>query len=87
MGAERATGEGAAVGAGAWRRVWARHRGKLVGATTGFLVAMAIMAFGLWWTLFIALAVAVGYTIGQYVDGDSDGVLAWLDRLLPPGRR
>lgn len=87
MGDERAAGEGAAVGAGEWRRVWARHRGKLVGATTGFLVAMAIMAFGLWWTLFIALAVAVGYTIGQYVDGDSDGVLAWLDRLLPPGRR
>ncbi len=72
---------------GQWLQLWLRHRGKIVGAVLGFVIAVAIKKWGILWTLFIALAVVVGYTVGRYVDGDQEGLLAWIDRLLPPGRR
>ena len=72
---------------GQWLQIWLRHRGKIVGAVLGFVIAVAIKKWGILWTLFIALAVVVGYTVGRYVDGDQEGLLAWIDRLLPPGRR
>ncbi len=72
---------------GQWLQFWLRHRGKIVGAVLGFVIAVAIKKWGILWTLFIALAVLVGYTVGRYFDGDQEGLLSWIDRLLPPGRR
>ena len=69
-----------------WSAWLGRHRGKLAGAVIGFLVALAIKEWGILWTLFIALAVTAGYFIGRYLDGDQQGLAAWIDRLLPPGR-
>jgi len=70
-----------------WRAWLLRHRGRLVGAVVGLAVALAIKKWGILWTLFIALAILVGYVVGRYVDGDQEGLAAWIERLLPPGRR
>lgn len=70
-----------------WRGWLRRRRGGLVGAAVGFLVALAIKEWGILWTLFIAFAVGVGYAVGRWTDGDREGLAAWIDRLLPPGRR
>jgi uncharacterized membrane protein len=70
-----------------WLALWQRHRGKILGSALGFAVAVAIKQWGILWTLFVALAVAVGYTVGRYADGEQEGLGVWIDRLLPPGRR
>ena len=58
------------------------HRGKLIGALAGFALGVAIMTWGLLWTLFIALLVLVGYATGRYFDGEQDSVAEWIDRLI-----
>lgn len=69
-----------------WRRYLARHRGKIVGSVAGLVVGLAIMELGILWTLFLALTCSVGYLVGRHVDGDQEGLSAWIERLLPPGR-
>ena len=59
---------------------FARHRGKLVGSALGLVVGLSVMAWGVLWTLFLALLVLVGYTIGRYVDGAEDPVGERLER-------
>jgi len=78
---------GSLVPGGDWRAWLTRNRGKLIGSLIGFFVALAIKKWGILWTLFIGLAVLVGYLVGRYTDGDHGGLAAWFDRLLPPGRR
>ncbi len=70
-----------------WRAWLHRRRGRLAGAVVGFLVALAIKEWGILWTLFLGLAAAVGYLVGRWADGEQEGLAAWIDRLLPPGRR
>jgi hypothetical protein len=52
----------------------------------GLVVGLAIMELGILWTLFLALTCSVGYLVGRHVDGDQEGLSAWIERLLPPGR-
>jgi len=75
------------VSAEDWRRWLIGHRGRIGGSVLGLLIAVAIMAWGILWTLFIGLAILVGFVVGRYVDGDQEGLSEWIDRLLPPGRR
>lgn len=75
------------AGEGDWRRQVARHRGKIVGSVAGLAVGSSILWLGILRTLLLALLVTVGYLVGRLWDGDPDGLVSWIDRLLPPGRR
>jgi uncharacterized membrane protein len=70
-----------------WRQWLSRHRGKILGSAVGFGVGLAVMAWGVLWTLFIGLCVVVGYLVGRFADGEADAMGEWVERFLPPGRR
>jgi hypothetical protein len=64
-----------------------RHRGKVAGVTIGIWVGFGVMQLGVLWTLFISSCVGIGYFIGRRLDDSQEGLLDFLDRVLPPGRR
>ena len=70
-----------------WLRWFLQHRGRVVGAALGLAVALAVMAWGILWTIFIGACVTAGYVVGRFADGDQEGLGEWVERLLPPGRR
>lgn len=61
------------------------HRGSMIGAASGFIVAVLILILGFLKVLFIALFVGVGYYIGKRIHEDKDYIKNLLDRVLPPG--
>lgn len=61
------------------------HRGGINGAFAGFLLAISILIFGFFKTLFVAVFVGVGYYIGKKISDDKDYIKNLLDRILPPG--
>ena len=65
--------------------VYNAHRGGIIGAGTGLLVAVAILLFGFFKVLFIAILAGVGYYIGKRIHEDKDYIKNLLDRVLPPG--
>ena len=62
--------------------VWARHRGKLVGAALGLGFGLLWRWVGFFRALVIALLTGAGYWLGHRYDQDPEGFLAWLERLL-----
>ncbi len=69
-----------------WQRLWARHRGKLLGAAAGFLFGVLLMTVGLFWAIVIAAFTAAGYVLGSRVDEGQEGLAELLDKILQ-GRR
>jgi len=65
--------------------VYTAHRGGVIGAVTGLLLAVAILLFGFFKVLFIAILAGVGYYIGKSIHEDRDYIKNLLDRVLPPG--
>jgi len=63
-----------------------RNRGRIVGLVIGLTVGFGVKWLGLLWTLFISLCAAVGYFVGLRLDENQEGLLEFLDRVLPPGR-
>lgn len=63
-----------------------RHRGKILGIIIGLWAGFGIRFLGLLWTLFISACVFVGYFVGRRLDENQEGLLEFLDRVLPPGR-
>ena len=61
------------------------HKGGLNGGLIGFAVAVAILIFGFWRVLFIAILAGLGYYIGKRMYEDRDYLKNLLDRVLPPG--
>lgn len=61
------------------------HKGGINGAAIGLLIAVAILAFGFFRTLFIAICIGIGYYIGKKLHNDKDYFKNMLDRILPPG--
>lgn len=61
------------------------HRGGILGAFIGFVVAVTILLFGFFTMLFIAVFAGVGYFIGKRIHDDKDYIKNLLDRVLPPG--
>ncbi len=51
---------------------WQEHRGKLLGAGLGFILAVSILLFGFWRIAFIVLCVLAGLWIGVKVDRGED---------------
>ena len=62
-----------------------RNAGTL-GAVGGFIVAILLVKYGLFRTLFILLLTFIGYFIGSKIFRDRDRIKDFLDKLLPPGR-
>jgi uncharacterized membrane protein len=68
------------------REFFAHHRGKFWGSVLGFVVSVMVMKLGLMWTLFICLAVVVGYVVGKHVDDEQEHLTEALERLFPTER-
>lgn len=60
-------------------------RPGLIGAGIGFSLALLLVIFGFFKTLFILLLMAVGYIIGTLYLRDKEKLRELLDRILPPG--
>ena len=65
-----------------FREAWENHRGCVMGAVLGALIAVSILLFGFWNMLFIGFCVAVGLWLGKQIDDADDG---WLQRLREVG--
>lgn len=69
------------------RDVWPRHSGKIIGSIAGFLLGVAIMAFGLFWAILISVLVALGYIVGKKVDEEDEDFRETISRIILRGRR
>ena len=65
-----------------FREAWENHRGCVLGAVLGALIAVSIIMFGFWNMLFIGLCVSVGLWLGNRIDNGDDG---WLQTLRENG--
>ncbi|MDO4670969.1 MAG: DUF2273 domain-containing protein [Aerococcus sp.] len=63
-----------------WLRYWYTYRGRIIATFAFFLLGILLVTVGLGRTLVILLFAAVGYLIGEYVDGGST-LLRWLRSL------
>lgn len=66
------------------------HCGRTIGVILGFVIALSILLFGLFTTLFVIICMAIGLYIGNLIDkedGFSDDFLYKLQKLLPPYSR
>ena len=63
-----------------------QHKGRVIGALIGIVVALSVIWFGILGALFIAICAFVGYYIGKKMESDKNFWRKILDRLLPPGR-
>ena len=61
-----------------FQEAWENHRGCVMGAILGALIAVSILLFGFWNMLFIGLCVAAGLWLGKQIDDADDG---WLQNL------
>ena len=60
-----------------------RHRGKVLGILTGFVLSILFLTVGFWKTLFISICCTVGFIIGKKIDNRED-FRDLIDRILPP---
>ncbi len=75
------------------KRIWqqlseqfkGRHPG-VTGAIIGLLLALSLVIFGFFKTLFILLMTGLGYFLGSRYFNDRETIRSWLDKLLPPGK-
>ena len=71
-----------------WQQIVDKLRGKnpgLVGAVGGFLLALLLVLFGLWKTLFLLGMTILGYFVGGRYFSKSESLRKLLDKILPPG--
>ncbi len=61
------------------------HKGAIIGAAIGFILAVLILVLGFLRVLFIAILTGVGYYIGNRMSEDKNYIKNLLDRVLPPG--
>ena len=57
------------------------HRGKTIGILLGLIASILFISFGFWRTIFIALFIFVGYTIGKKLDDNVDFEI-WMRNLF-----
>jgi len=65
------------------RHILVLFRGRIIGAIFGVTIALLLVFFGLWQTLFIILCGSIGYYVGLRFDNDED-FRGFLERILPP---
>ncbi|MBP8628991.1 MAG: DUF2273 domain-containing protein [Negativicutes bacterium] len=65
-----------------FKEVWQQHCGKITGAFFGVLMAIMIILFGFFNTLFIAICGFIGYILGRKFDKSED-FMEILQKILP----
>ncbi len=65
-----------------FQEAWETHRGCVLGAILGALIAVSILLFGFWNMLFIGFCVVAGLWLGKQIDDADDG---WLQKLREVG--
>jgi uncharacterized membrane protein len=60
-------------------------RPGLIGASIGLSVALLLVIFGFFKTLFILILTFAGYIVGTLYLRDKEKLRELLDRILPPG--
>ena len=65
-----------------FQEAWENHRGCVLGAILGALIAVSILLFGFWNMLFIGFCVVAGLWLGKQIDDADDG---WLQKLREVG--
>ncbi len=68
-----------------WIEYILNSRPGLVGAAFGFALALLLVLFGFFRTLFILLLAFAGYIIGTLYLRDKEKIRELLDRIFPPG--
>ena len=56
-----------------------------IGALIGFLLALLLVLFGFWKTLFIFIFTFLGYLLGIRYFSGRDSFRKLLDKIFPPG--
>lgn len=62
---------------------------KNIGVVAGgicFIVALLLVIFGFWKTLFVIAVTVGGYVFGVKVLANPDNLRRLMDKILPPGR-
>lgn len=62
------------------------HNPARAGALIGLLLAVSLVVFGFWKTLFILLLTALGYYLGSRFFTNPEDFRNLLDKILPPGK-
>lgn len=71
-----------------WQSLSAALKGKnpaQTGALFGLALALLLVIFGFWKTLFIIALTAVGYYLGNRFFASPEDFRNLLDKILPPG--
>ncbi|NLZ55827.1 MAG: DUF2273 domain-containing protein [Clostridiaceae bacterium] len=63
-----------------------RQDAGAIGGTVAFVLALLLVIFGFWKTLFIVILSLVGYYVGARFFSNPDTFRRLLDRIFPPGR-
>jgi len=58
----------------------------LIGGSVGFSLALLLVIFGFFKTLFIIIITLFGYFVGVRLFSDKERLKNFLDKLIPPGR-
>jgi len=58
----------------------------LIGSAVGFVLALLLVIFGFFKTLFILIFTLAGYLVGVKLFSDKEILKNFLDKLIPPGR-
>lgn len=65
-------------------RMFQNNKGKTIGATLGFLIAVLALIIGFFKTLFIVICALLGYYIGKKID-NKESIIEVIERILPDG--
>ena len=58
----------------------------VIGGGVGFALALLLVIFGFFKTLFILFITLLGYLVGVRLFSDKERLKNFLDKLIPPGR-
>jgi uncharacterized membrane protein len=58
----------------------------LIGAGAGFVLALLLVIFGFFKTVFILIVTLAGYFLGVKLFSDKEKLKNFMDKLIPPGR-
>lgn len=66
-------------------KFYSSHKGGVIGAVVGIIVAILILWLGFFNMLFIAILGGIGYYIGVALFQGKNFIRELIDRIIPPG--
>lgn len=71
-----------------WQQLFENLKGRnpgTVGAAAGLVLALSLVIFGIWKTLFLIGMALLGYFLGVRYFSNREAFRNLLDKILPPG--